>query len=141
MRLILPITKGAAPPLVTVVVCAPLAAKLRLEGLSVSSGIFLAKAARLRPDDLSYQYTLASAKVGKKQFDAAQAIMQKLVAKQPQDSQLQYALGSVLYLEGHLADAASHLTESIRLQPNQLASYYYLALVERDQGHDAEAIP
>ena len=100
----------------------------------------LAKAARLRPDDLSYQYTLASAKVGKKQFDAAQAIMQKLVAKQPQDSQLQYALGSVLYLEGHLADAASHLTESIRLQPNQLASYYYLALVERDQGHDAEAI-
>src|SRR2546430_10828770 len=46
----------------------------------------LAKAARLRPDDLSYQYTLASAKVGKKQFDAAQAIMQKLVAKQPQDS-------------------------------------------------------
>lgn len=100
----------------------------------------LAKASSLRPDDLSYQYTLASAKVGKKQFDAAQAILEKLVAQQPQDSQLQYALGSVLYLEGHLADAARHLTESIRLQPNQLASYYYVALVERDQGHDAEAI-
>jgi len=46
----------------------------------------------------------------------------------------------VLYLQGHLDDAAKHLRESVRLQPNQLAPYYYSALIERDQGHDEEAI-
>lgn len=100
----------------------------------------LEKAAKKRPKDASYQYTLASAKVGKKQFDVAQSILEGLLEKQPQDSHLQYALGSVLYLEGHLADAATHLRESIRLQPDQLASYYYLALVARDQGDEADAI-
>jgi len=100
----------------------------------------LTAAASLRPDEARYQYVLASAKVGRKQFEAAQTILEKLVGKQPQDSQLQYALGSVLYLEGLLAGATTHLTESARLQPNQLASYYYLALIARDQGHEAEAI-
>ncbi len=100
----------------------------------------LTKAAGLRAEDASYQYMLASAKVGKKQFDAAQTILEKLVVKNPGDSQLQYALGSVLYLKGHLPDAASHLAESVRLQPHQAASYYYLALIARDQGKDAEAI-
>ncbi len=99
----------------------------------------LTKAAGLR-DEPAYQYTLASVKVGKKQFEAAQGILEKLVEKSSQDSQLQYALGSVLYLEGHLADAATHLRESVRLQPQQLASYHYLALVERDQGNEPEAI-
>lgn len=100
----------------------------------------LTKAASLRPDDARYQYTLASAKVGKKQFEEAQTILEKLTAKNPQDSELQYALGSVLYLQGHLAEAATHLAESARLQPNQLASYYYLALIARDQGNETEAI-
>lgn len=100
----------------------------------------LTKAAGLRPNEARYQYTLASAKVGKKQFEDAQTILEKLTGKNPQESQLQYALGSVLYLEGHLAEAATRLTESARLQPNQLASYYYLALIARDQGNETEAI-
>jgi tetratricopeptide (TPR) repeat protein len=100
----------------------------------------LATAARLKPDDPTYQYTLAAAKVGKKQFEAAQAILEPLVARKPDDPQLQYAIGSVLYIQGKLDDAATHLKESVRLQPEQLASNYYLALVARDQGRDAEAI-
>lgn len=100
----------------------------------------LITAASLRPDEARYQYVLASAKVGKKQFEAAQTILEQLVEKRPQESQLQYALGSVLYLEGHLAEAAIHLTESARLQPNQVASYYYLALIARDQGNEVGAI-
>jgi tetratricopeptide (TPR) repeat protein len=100
----------------------------------------LAKAASMRPNEPSYQYTLASAKVGKKQFEAAEQLLEKLVEKQPNDMQLQYALGSVLYLEGHLPEAAAHLEESVRLQPKQFASYYYLALVARDQGKDADAL-
>jgi tetratricopeptide (TPR) repeat protein len=100
----------------------------------------LAKAASLKPDDRTYQYTLAAAKVGKRQFEAAQRLVEPLVDKQPGDSQLQYALGSILYLQGHLPEAATHLRESLRLQPEQLASHYYLALVVRDQGNDAEAI-
>jgi tetratricopeptide (TPR) repeat protein len=100
----------------------------------------LTKAASLKPDDRTYQYTLAAAKVGKRQFEAAQHLIEPLVEKQPSEPQLQYALGSILYLQGHLAEAATHLRESVRLQPDQLASHYYLALVVRDQGNDAEAI-
>jgi tetratricopeptide (TPR) repeat protein len=100
----------------------------------------LTKASSLRPNDDAFAYTLASAKVGKKQFAAAQAILEKLVLKQPKNSQFQYALGSVLYLEGSLQEAAIHLNESVRLQPQQVASYYYQALIARDQGNDAEAI-
>jgi tetratricopeptide (TPR) repeat protein len=100
----------------------------------------LVSAAGMRPDEATYQYTLAAAKVGKRQFEAAQGLLERLVKKQPQDPQLQYALGSVYYIQGQLADAAEHLRESVRLQPEQLASHYYLALVARDQGHDAEAI-
>jgi tetratricopeptide (TPR) repeat protein len=100
----------------------------------------LKKAASLRPGDAASQYTLAAAEVGKKQFAAAQALIEGLLQKKPGNPQLQYALGSVLYLEGHLDEAASHLRESIRLQPDQLAPYYYLALVARDQGNDADAV-
>lgn len=102
--------------------------------------ISLTKAASLKPDDASYQYLLASVKVGKKQFDAAERLLDALVRKRPDDPQLQYALGSVLYLQGRLPEAASHLSESARLQPEQAASNYYLALIARDQGKDAEAM-
>lgn len=100
----------------------------------------LTQAASLRPNDPACQYALAAAKVGKRQFEAAQALLEGLLKQKEGDAQLQYALGSVLYLEGHLPDAASHLRESIRLLPDQLAPYYYLALVARDQGNDTEAI-
>lgn len=100
----------------------------------------LTKAAEIRPDDASYQYTLAAIKVGKKQFEAAQGLLEGLLKQKPGSAQLHYALGSVLYLQGHLDDAAKHLRESLRLQPDQLAPYYYSALIERDQGRDEEAI-
>jgi tetratricopeptide (TPR) repeat protein len=100
----------------------------------------LTKAADLRPSNAAYQYTLAAAKVGKKQFEAAQSLLESLLKQKQTDPQLQYALGSVLYLQGHLDDAAQHLRESVRLQPDQIAPYYYLALIGRDQGRDDEAI-
>jgi tetratricopeptide (TPR) repeat protein len=100
----------------------------------------LTEAARLKPEDPSYQYTLAVAKVGKRQYEAAQKILEPLVQKQPKDPQLQYALGSVLYVQGRLDEASARLRESVRLQSEQVSSYYYLALVARDQGRDAEAI-
>jgi tetratricopeptide (TPR) repeat protein len=100
----------------------------------------LAEAARLRPGELDYEYTLVVAKVGKRQYEAAQRLLEPLVAKKPGQAQLQYALGSVLYMQGHLAEAAARLEESVRLEPGQAPSHYYLALVARDQGRDAEAI-
>ena len=99
----------------------------------------LARAVALRRDP-TYRYTLAAAKVGKRQFQAAQGLLEEILETQGSDPQLQYALGSVLYLEGKLNDAAAHLRESIRLRPEQLAPYYYLALVVRDQGDEPEAI-
>ena len=100
----------------------------------------LIRAAGLRPGEPAYQYTLAVAKVGKRQYEAAQGLLEPLVEKRPGDAQLQYALGSVLYMQGHLAEADARLRESLRLDADQVASPYYLALVARDQGHDAEAI-
>jgi tetratricopeptide (TPR) repeat protein len=102
--------------------------------------VALVSAAAMRPGELTYQYTLAAAKVGKRQFEAAQGLLEGLVSKRPADPQLQYALGSVFYIQGRLAEAAARLRESVRLQPEQLASHYYLALIARDEGHDAEAI-
>ena len=75
----------------------------------------LTKAASLRPDDLSYQYALAAAKVGKRQFQAAEDLLDNLIKVKASDPQIQYAMGSVLYLEGHLAEASTHLRESVRL--------------------------
>jgi tetratricopeptide (TPR) repeat protein len=100
----------------------------------------LVSAAALRPGEPAYQYTLAVAKVGKRQYEAAQGLLEPLVAKRPGDAQLQYALGSVLYMQGHLAEAETRLRESLRLDAEQVASRYYLALVARDLGRDAEAI-
>jgi len=100
----------------------------------------LVRAAALKPGDPAYEYTLAVAKVGKRQYEAAQVLLEPLVEKRPADAQLQYALGSVLYMQGHLAEADARLRESLRLDADQVASPYYLALVARDQGRDAEAI-
>ena len=100
----------------------------------------LTRAAEMKPGELAYQYTLAVAKVGKRQYEAAQALLEPLVEKRPGDAQLQYALGSVLYMQGHLAEADTRLRESLRLDADQVASPYYIALVARDQGRDAEAI-
>ena len=100
----------------------------------------LSKAAASRPDDIAYQYTLAAANVGKRQFEAAQTLLEHLITQHPHDAQLEYALGSVLYLQGRLSDAAGHLRESLKVQPEQLGSRYYLALVARDLGNDADAI-
>ncbi len=100
----------------------------------------LSDAASMRPGEVTYQYALAAAKVGKRQFEAAQGLLERLVTRRPEDPQLQYALGSVFYIQGRLSEAAARLGESVRLQPEQLASPYYLALVARDQGHEAEAI-
>lgn len=100
----------------------------------------LATAARLKPGDIPYQYTLAAVKVGKRQYDEARSLLEPLVAAHPTDAHLRYAVGTVLYTQGHLQEAATHLSESIRLEPDQLPSYYYLALVARDQGKDGEAM-
>lgn len=100
----------------------------------------LERAAQLEPNEPSYQYTLAAAKVGKRQFEAAERLLEPMVEKRPQDPHLLYALGSVLYIQGRLDEAAARLRESARVHPDQLAAHYYLALVTRDQGKDAEAV-
>ena len=100
----------------------------------------LGRAAELKPGEPAYQYTLAVAKVGKRQYEAAQALVEPLVARKPEDATLQYALGSVFYMRGLLAEAETHLRESLRHEAGQLASSYYRALVARDEGRDAEAI-
>jgi tetratricopeptide (TPR) repeat protein len=112
---------------------------LKMDLLDDAEGA-LVEASALKPGEPTYQYTLAVAKVGKRQFEAAQALLEPLVKQKPGDAQLQYALGSVLYMQGLLPDAAVRLQESLRLDAEQLASPYYLALVARDQGRDAEAI-
>src|SRR6201999_689768 len=85
----------------------------------------LTRAASARPDEVSFQYTLAAAKVGKRQFEAAQSLLEPLVRTHPGDAQLQYALGSVLYIQGRLPEAAARLDASLKLKPDHLAALYY----------------
>ena len=79
--------------------------------------------------------------MGKRQYEAAQALLEPLVAKRPADAQLQYALGSVLYMQGHAGGSggAAAGEPAAGREPGGV-SRYYLALVARDQGRDAEAI-
>jgi len=100
----------------------------------------LTQAAALRPGELAYQYTLAVAKVGRRQYDAAEALLRPLAEERPEDPQIQYALGTVLYTQGRLDEAEERLRESVRVQPDQVTSHHYLALIARDRGRDAEAI-
>ena len=46
----------------------------------------LTRAASLKPDDIPYQYTLAAVKVGKRQFESAQTLLESLVARRPDGS-------------------------------------------------------
>ena len=80
----------------------------------------LAKAAALKPGDLSYQYALAAAKVGKRQFEEAETLLEALLRARPQDPHLLYALGAVFYTQGKLPEAAARLAESLQRQPDQL---------------------
>ena len=100
----------------------------------------LAKAAALKPGELSYQYTLAVAKVGKRQFEAAQGLLEPLVQRAPgrRAAAVRARLGAV-----HAGPSGRGCRPSARERAaaaRQLGSHYYLALVARDQGDDAEAI-
>jgi predicted Zn-dependent protease len=66
----------------------------------------LTKAAALKPGEPTYQYALAAAKVGKRQFETAEQLISALVQQKPNDAQLQYALGSILYIQGRLPEAS-----------------------------------
>jgi len=46
-------------------------------------------------------------KVGKKQFDGAQVLLEALLRQKQDNPQLQYALGSVLYLQGKFDEPLS----------------------------------
>src|SRR5438309_1425129 len=69
----------------------------------------LEKAARMRPDNDSYAYVLASAHVSKKEYDAAGRIFENLLQKHPRDPILNYAMGSLLFLEVKLVQAELYL--------------------------------
>ena len=77
----------------------------------------LERAAALKPGEPSYQYTLAAAKVGKRQFEAAQVLLEALLRQQPEDPHLLYGLGAVLYSQGRLADAAARLRRASDVNP------------------------
>src|SRR4029079_3379563 len=64
----------------------------------------LARAATLKRNDLTYQYTLAVAKVGKREFEAAQQLLEPLAAARPDDARLQYSLRAGLSRQGQLAE-------------------------------------
>jgi superkiller protein 3 len=100
----------------------------------------LQRAVRLRPNNDSYAYVLASAHVSKKEYELAGKIFEGLLQKHPLDSVLNYAMGSLLFLEVKLDQAATYLRKSIELNLDQSAAYYYLGLIAEGKGQDQEAI-
>ncbi len=68
----------------------------------------------------TYQYTLAAAKVGKRQFEAAQVLLEGVLKTKESDPQLQYALGSVLYLQGHLTERRRICAKAFACSPSNL---------------------
>ena len=101
----------------------------------------LIEAARLKPGDPAAQYTLAVAKVGKRQYEAAQSLFW---SRSWRSSQRIRSCSTRWARSCTRRDVwtrpMARLNESVRLLPDQLGSPYYLALVARDQGRDADAI-
>ena len=94
---------------------------------------------KLRPDNDSFRYLLASAHIGKEQYTEARELIVALLKKHPDDPQLNYAAGAAFYLEDRLEDADRYLRQSITLQPRQVGSYDYLGRVAARQGDAGQA--
>jgi len=96
----------------------------------------LAKAVRLKPDQDSYVYVLASANVAKGQLPDAASLFGQLLQKHPKDAVLTYAVGAVDFLQGKYEEAESSLKQSLKMQPDQVAASYYLGLTYDAMGQD-----
>ena len=99
----------------------------------------LIKAARLKPGDPAAQYTLAVAKVGKRQYEAAQSLFEPLVAKQPEDPQFSTRWARSCTCRD-VWPRRWRVWGERPAAARPAGSPYYLALVARDQGRDAEAM-
>jgi tetratricopeptide (TPR) repeat protein len=97
------------------------------------------EAVKLRPDNDSFRYLLASAHIGKEQYSEARELIVALLKKHPDDPQLNYAAGAAFYLEDRLEDADHYLRKSITLQPRQVGSYDYLGRVAARRGDAGQA--
>ncbi len=99
----------------------------------------LSAAHRLRSETTSFEYVLASAYTGKKDYKAAIPLLQHLLHKNPGDAMLTYSLGAVQFLNSDLLPAEHHLRASVAADANQIAAYYYLGLTENGEGKTQEA--
>jgi tetratricopeptide (TPR) repeat protein len=98
------------------------------------------KALEIRPGHPSTTYMRASAHVGKKQYEEASRLLEKLLEKHSDDAALNYAIGPVLYLAVRLDEAEKYLRKSIALDPNQAASHHYFGLVLGGQAREDQSI-
>jgi tetratricopeptide (TPR) repeat protein len=96
----------------------------------------LAKAVRLKPDQDSYVYVLASANVAKGQLPDAASLFGQLLQKHPRDAVLTYAMGAVDFLQGKYEEAEASLKQSLKMHPDQVAAAYYLGLTYDAMGQD-----
>jgi protein O-GlcNAc transferase len=101
----------------------------------------LSAAVKLRPDNESYSYMLASALVGKQRYNDAIPLLTRSLNHHPEDNPvLNYSVGAVEFLNQDLVEAERHLRLSLRYRQDQVGANYYLALLEERKGNPDEAL-
>jgi tetratricopeptide (TPR) repeat protein len=95
---------------------------------------------KLRPDNESYSYVLASALVGKRLYKDAIPLLTRSLSQHPDDPVLNYSVGAVEFLNQDLVEAERHLRLSLRYRQDQVGANYYLALLEARKGNPDEAL-
>ena len=72
-------------------------------------------------------------------LDAAQTILEKLVAQKPDNDGARFNLGNVLFNKGQFARAADSYREAIRLRPDFARAHFNLALALQKLNNDDAA--
>lgn len=86
------------------------------------------------------EFDEAMEKIRRSDFDAAVAILGKMIARNPDDANAHYLRGMVFFRKKMLAEAAAEFTRTIELAPSFAGSYHQLGLIHQQQGEQEEAL-
>lgn len=94
----------------------------------------LVAALEKRPNEPTYTYALARARMGKGELPEAEKLFRRYITLRPDDATGFYGLGYVLTLQKKSAEAEQQFQKSLALQPTQTEAPYQLGLIALANG-------
>jgi tetratricopeptide (TPR) repeat protein len=92
------------------------------------------QALKLTPTHWETRTGLVEALMAARQYPAARALLQELLAERPQAGQVQYQLGKVCFALNEMESAIRHFEQAIALNPNDADSRYWIGGIKQTMG-------